>query len=181
MMYHIGLVIAYNMASGMFSVLPLPDGFELLYGTDYMVARHGKKGLCILRLDCLELEHWIVEDATVAEASWFLLRSIRLPALLAHRVSYSFWEKVAEGPQVVSDIDDYDTSIRAAGDNGEWAVLTFGCSPWMFFVDLVGQSCTELVSPIDHELVDSVISVTRSWPPSSWHTSHHTICIAPGR
>jgi hypothetical protein len=51
---------------------------------------------------------------------------------------------------------------RNKEDNGEWVVLTFGCSPWMFYLDLVAERSIELASPIDHELLDSVFPVTRA-------------------
>jgi hypothetical protein len=54
---------------------------------------------------------------------------------------------------------------RNKEDNGEWVVLTFGCSPWMFYLDLVAERSIELASPINHDLLDSVFPVTRAWTP----------------
>jgi hypothetical protein len=164
MMYGVGFIVSLKLDSGEFSVLRLPPQMLQDSGTDYRVARSGTRGLCIIRVRGAELQHWDSDMAGGSGSQWRLRRTIYLPYVLEGTIGSSFLEKIIHGPPfLVADESFYAATVRCAGDNGSTAVITFGFSPRIFFLDLEKSRSYELMNMVNQHLMTSVFQVNMPW------------------
>ncbi|XBI72941.1 hypothetical protein VPH35_066785 [Triticum aestivum] len=159
MMYVVGFLFSYDLASRKFGMAKLPAAFSNAKDMDYMMARSGQSGICILLRRGGVLENWTC-TMKARSYDWQLHASHNLKLIFDGYIVSSFWDVAGGGG------DFFSMKIRAVGRNGSYAIITFGFCPHIFLVDTMSGRAMKIGHVMNPNVVTMVTPVCMPWPRS---------------
>jgi hypothetical protein len=165
MMYALGVVVSCDLATFVFSFAFLPPSFHGIVDKEYVVAKAGAKDLCILSVRADKIQHWF-GDMSSGIPEWKFVREVDLSRILQGKISALYWGRLKHGPPYyVAERKFFTIHLQDASDDGASAIVSFGFTPVVYYLDFVTFTSHRITNAIDVEFLGGVHLATVPWPP----------------
>jgi hypothetical protein len=168
MMYLVGYIMCFDMASKTFSEIALPSnlGETAVSWYDYTVADRNAGGLVLVHYTQGMLQRWVLR-LTTNGAIWTLASQVDLVHAFGSRISPCCWRSAfsREAFPIGSD-NFYSVQVRKASTDGSLVFLTLGFADGMFEVDMDKEFVTEITNEERDGAIGSIFHLAEPWPPA---------------
>lgn len=165
MMYLVGFIVCFDLASKTFTEVPLPDEVKERVSSwyDYSVGRHHGGAIVLVHYHKSVMYTWVLSFINEAP-SWELETIVDLIHCFGNRISSVAWKRIMGRENFPIGADHfYSIQVRSTSSDGRFVLLTLGFDLGLFELDILDTRVREITNQTRSGLLGRMFPLSEPW------------------